>query len=113
MPIKKILFLFFILLPKLAVAFYCGNNLVTEGESLYEVKTKCGHPDDIQQWTEAEAITIKTLVSRKPLKYVSTEQIQEHHFEDWIYNFGPHKFIHQLRFKNGQLIKISNKGYGD
>jgi hypothetical protein len=33
-------------------------------------------------------------------------------FEEWVYNFGPSKFIRILRFRNGLLSEVKTGGYG-
>ncbi|MEA3303304.1 MAG: DUF2845 domain-containing protein [Pseudomonadota bacterium] len=32
--------------------------------------------------------------------------------EEWTYNFGPHRLMQQLNFKNGVLESIKSLGYG-
>ena len=33
--------------------------------------------------------------------------------EEWIYNFGPHRLMHLLRFENGYLVRMGTLGYGN
>jgi len=85
-----------------ALAFYCGNKLVSEGDSAAEVLLKCGKP------------TRKEVNWEKIIKGADTDR--EHRFdvtvEDWFYNFGPQRWLYKLTFRNGSLVHIETLGYG-
>ena len=80
-----------------AFAFFCGNKLVSEGDTTAEVYLKCGEPF----WKE-EHIEKELSGGRKVYIVI----------EEWTYNFGPHKWLYHLRFENGVLKKIETLGYG-
>lgn len=63
----------------------CGSYLVSVGDPGYEVEARCGRPS-YRYFTEYGDI--------------------------WVYNFGPSRFLEQLRFLNGRLVDISSHGYG-
>lgn len=63
----------------------CGSYLVSVGDPGYEVEARCGQPSD---------------------RYFTADG------DIWIYNFGPSRFLEQLRFLNGRLVDISAHGYG-
>ncbi|MEE9523526.1 MAG: DUF2845 domain-containing protein, partial [Thermodesulfovibrionales bacterium] len=66
-----------------AMAFYCGNNLVSEGNTTAEVIQKCGAP----MWKERhEEIFIEGLDSDK-------ERRKTIIIEEWTYNFGKDRWI--------------------
>ncbi len=69
-----------------AAALNCGTRLVTEGLSAYEVLRICGPP----AW-----------VSGSPFAD-----------EEWIYDFGPTKFLERLTFLNDRLVRVDELGYG-
>ena len=78
-------------------AFYCGNELVSKGDTTAEVFLKCGEPFWKERHLEKERSG-----GRKVYIVI----------EDWIYNFGPSKWLYFLRFENGELIEIDTRGYG-
>lgn len=91
-----------VLLPFPALAFYCGNKLVSEGDSAAQVLLKCGEP------------TRKEVHREKIIKDADSDR--EHRFavtvENWFYNFGPQRWLYQLTFRNGSLVRIDTLGYG-
>ena len=48
MPARPIVALLFLLASLPAAAFNCGQRLVHEGDSRYDVRNKCGEPADIE-----------------------------------------------------------------
>jgi hypothetical protein len=85
-----------------AIAFYCGNTLVTEGNSTAEVSLKCGAPTWIEQHEDIMIDDIDPYNKRR--KTIITEE--------WTYNFGKNSWLYLLRFKNGILKVIETRGYG-
>ncbi len=92
-----------------AAAFHCGQKLVHEGDSRYDVRSKCGEPADI----ETRSILRQPLVwfhGRRVL--AAPGSLVEVTVEVWTYNFGPHKLMRRLRFDDGELVDIETLGYG-
>lgn len=84
-----------------AWAFRCGTDLVTKGDSRYEVLSKCGSPFLKEQWQE-----LKTLErSKHHHSRIVTQAIT---IEEWAYNLGSAKFIQYLRFVDGRLVKVES-----
>ena len=86
-----------------ASAFYCKNKLVQEGLTKGEVRSLCGEPafedrrdeDRVEKPDNGnEDIVIRVTV------------------DEWMYNFGPDKFIQVLIFEKGRLQKIIAGEYG-
>jgi hypothetical protein len=94
----------------------CGNQLVSTGATLYEVKSTCGEPDDQQHRVET-----KTLKQRESVPCDRADDARcsgsvsttiEIVIDEWTYDFGPNQFIEVLRFENGRLVWIHDGGYG-
>jgi hypothetical protein len=92
-----------------AAAFHCGTRLVHEGDSSYDVRRKCGEPDNIETRT----------ILRQPITWyygrpmlAAPGSLMEVTVEVWTYNFGPHKLMRRLRFDDGELVEIETLGYG-
>ena len=64
----------------------CDQESIMTGETAFQVKETCGEPD---------SILVKGLAK-----------------EEWVYNFGPTKFIYYLTFINGRLERIKVGEYG-
>ena len=92
-----------------AAAFNCGQKLVHEGDSIYDVRTKCGEPADIQ----VHSILRQPIVwyYGRPILAAPGSQV-EVPVEIWTYNFGPNKLMRRLRFVDGYLEDIDTLGYG-
>jgi hypothetical protein len=78
-----------------AEAMRCDGRLVTVGDRRFDVLAACGEPD-LRVPVRLEVIGVYAL----PYE------------EIWYYNFGPSRFIQQLRFRQGRLESIDSAGYG-
>lgn len=80
-----------------ALAFRCGNVLVSEGDSKAEVLIKCGAPDWKTEWSEDIVDSADPSLSY----HLSSEK------ERWLYNLGPQRFMRILLFEDGRLTDVS------
>jgi len=93
----------------------CGTKLVQEGDSQYEVKTLCGVPDDVQQRTESRRVQRAV---QRPCAHgtgscvVVIDDYVEVVIHEWIYDFGPRRFLQYLTFEGGQLVDVRSGPYG-
>ncbi len=100
-----------------AQAFRCGQELVPDKASFYQVRRICGEPIDIHQWIE-HRVASAPAYDQRPIS-------QRRHFpnspqtsipvipivipinvEEWTYDFGPTQFMRVFRFENGRLRRI-------
>jgi len=79
-----------------AASFRCDGRLVSTGDHRYEVRAACGEPD-LRLSTHGYWIG--------PRLAAPVEEI-------WYYNFGPNRFIRELRFRSARLDSIRSRGYG-
>lgn len=75
-----------------AYALRCGNSLVTEGDSLDQVRKTCGEPDRKKEWE----------VRSYNLGVCSTMPMAE-----WVYSMPVGSGYHVLRFKDNKLMSIT------
>lgn len=79
-----------------AATLRCGSQLISSGDSLFEVEQKCGTP--VSRSVIASQETFNATWRR-------SEQVQ---VEEWVY--GPNHGMYQyLRFVGGRLTDISSK----
>jgi hypothetical protein len=106
--------------PGQAMAFRCGAELVTIGDTRDEVRDICGEPQSVEAWTE-ERLGSYPLEPYIPYgygrdhRYVNPYPYQPSKIvrvEEWVYNLGSSRLIRFLRFENGRLKKIETGGYG-
>ena len=97
LPLSALVLFWLIFSASGALSFYCGNYLVSEGDTMAEVLLKCGEPFFKDQHVEKEREDDRTV-------YVVVDE--------WIYNFGPQDWLYSLTFRNGTLKKIRTLGYG-
>lgn len=94
-----------------AWAMRCGNNLVVEGDTKYQVYQRCGDPDFRDTRTIYRSVRIRGSGLNQPgMDVYETIPIQ---LEEWTYNFGPERFIEQVTFENGRVISIRPLDYGN
>jgi hypothetical protein len=91
-----------ILLEIAAVAFQCGDRIVSTGDTKAEVIMKCGEPT--LKDSREESIIEKIDANTKQKKTIT--------IDEWTYNLGPDSFIRILRFENGKLVDIQTGNYG-
>lgn len=77
-------------------ALRCGNKLVDRGDRKYKVLYVCGEPTYIDAYDRPV-----------PGAYFLSTPV-----EVWTYNFGPTRFMYELIFENGVLVRINQLGYG-
>lgn len=113
-----VLLLLTLLVPSLAHAFRCGNKIVIENMHEQQVLNACGEPTAVRHL--GYAVRYVDLGSRRgPLPGLSggrypgygryTEEVV---VTEFIYNFGPRKFMRRLVFEGGFLVSIETIGYG-
>ena len=98
-------------------AFRCGSWVISQGDTKFEVLSKCGDPDFVEYW---EQVRIRRDYGRPRVyeddygrTYEEPRYVKEYvDVEEWTYNFGPRKFIRYLRFENGKLRRIRTGDYG-
>lgn len=93
----------------------CGTRLVREGDTQYEVKSLCGAPDDVQQRTTVRRV--QRAVERPCARgsgscVVVVDDYVEVVVDEWVYDFGPRRFLQYLTFHGGQLVDVRSGPYG-
>lgn len=94
----------------------CGNKLVASGDSMYLVESRCGAPVDKQHRTEmrTESVWIN-LPCRAPGQVNCGQMIQrtvEVSVDEWLYDFGPQRFMQRIVFEQGRLLSVIAGDYG-
>ena len=94
----------------------CGERLASKGESIYEVRAKCGDPDDAQHTVETRTIPQRVLVpcaTAQRLCEIVVLQTVQISVDRWTYDFGNNRFIEFAHFEDGNLVRVTNTGtYG-
>lgn len=85
-----------------AAAMRCGTRLVTTGDYDFQVRDRCGEPYWIASYGELLVTGAGGPVERR------SEQI----YDEWYYNFGPHRLVQRVVFRDGRVIRIDSLGYG-
>ena len=95
-----------------AYALRCGNRLVLVGASTVEVLEKCGEPAGRDQWVEYRIVS-----QPPPFSFVHPQEQEQVYLpvtiEEWVYNFGPKRFMQKFHFEDGRLSDIESLGYGN
>jgi hypothetical protein len=107
-----------LLISQQALAFRCGNKLVKDGIEEYKVLQICGEPASVRHL--GYAVRPYDIGSRRQaLPGLSVDRYPAYgHFShevlitEYIYNFGPRKFMQRLMFEGGILVTIEPIGYG-
>lgn len=101
-----------------AFGFRCGRKLVTENMHEAQVQKACGSPTtsrNLGYTTRSTYIPVR----RHHGSGITTEQFPGYGefserviLTEYVYNFGPRKFMRRLIFEGGVLTKIETIGYG-
>lgn len=91
----------------------CGTRLAVAGDAPFQVRTLCGDPDDVQRRTELRTVRrAVTLPCRAGYCQTFVEDSITVAVEEWIYDFGPQRFMQFLTFENGRLVYVRSGDYG-
>jgi len=101
-----------------AHGFRCGRKIVTENMHEAQVIRACGDP------TTSRHIGYAVRGVYIPVRHSVSPGLTVEHFPgyghfveevvvtEYVYNFGPRKFMRRLLFEGGVLVKIETIGYG-
>lgn len=78
----------------------CQGGLVTIGDTVGEVISKCGEP------TYSSSRNDKRIEADS--RYSRDRTVTTIRVDDWIYNFGPNQFQYQVIFENGRAARFES-----
>ena len=96
----------------------CNGRIVSTGDTLYQVRSLCGEPDDAQHRIETHTVRHRVRVAcareREPNAQCDTtvERSTDVVIDDWTYDIGRQSFIRFLTFVDGRLARVQTGGYG-
>ena len=91
-----------------AHAFRCSGKIISEGDSKFEVLSRCGEPDYVEQLEDQVFIGEKHFFEDQ----LSLSKAVSVRVYQWVYNLGRNRLMQVLTFKNEKLVKIESAGYG-
>ncbi len=101
-----------------AHAFRCGNKIVIKQMHEQQVLKACGEPTTVRHLGYAVR-SVEIPYRRRLSGGISSEHYpgygyytQEVVVTEYVYNFGPRKFMQRLVFEGGVLRSIETIGYG-
>src|SRR4051812_16704707 len=101
-----------------ADGMYCGSRVISVGDTLYQVRSACGEPDDAQHRVETRTVRRRVRVpcEGNQRQGGGCETTVEHStdvvIDEWTYDFGRQRFIRFLSFCDGRLASVQTGGYG-
>lgn len=102
--------------PAAADGMRCGNRLISTGDSTYDVRTRCGEPQDARRRTETRTERRRVRVACGREGGAQCDRVQEVSadvvVDEWTYDFGPQRFVHYLTFLDGRLARVDTGSYG-
>ncbi len=95
----------------------CKDRVVSLGDAKYDVSALCGTPDSVERRVETRSVRRRSDVpcrvgngiTRCPALVDDTVEIT---IEEWVYDFGPNRFVQYLTFEQGKLLQIRQGNYG-
>ncbi|HEU4578468.1 MAG TPA: DUF2845 domain-containing protein [Polyangiaceae bacterium] len=96
----------------------CNGRIVSQGDTLYQVRSLCGEPDDAQHRIETRTVRHRVRVAcardQNPSGQCDTtvERSTDVVVDEWTYDFGRQRFIRFLTFIDGRLARVQTGGYG-
>lgn len=103
-----------------ALAFRCGNKIVSEGDHYSKVLKICGEPVGVEERViYREGLTRPRVRLEGPGGLRWEEEVVQYRrswvevqVEEWTYNFGPSRLMQRVRFEDGFVAGIDQLGYG-
>jgi hypothetical protein len=101
-----------------ADGMYCGSRIVSRGDSLFQVRSTCGEPDDAQHRVETRTVRTRARVPCARTESASgkcsteVERSTDVVIDEWTYDLGRQKLIRLLTFVDGKLHRVETGGYG-
>jgi hypothetical protein len=94
----------------------CGDQVLSHGDWLYEVRTACGDPDWAQRRVEFQTVRypVRTPCGNGSRERTCTTYVEETipvNIDEWTYDFGRNRFVELVRFEQGQMVSVSTLGY--
>ncbi|HEX6241437.1 MAG TPA: DUF2845 domain-containing protein [Polyangiales bacterium] len=88
----------------------CGRKLAVEGDTLYDVRSRCGEPDGQTHRVElrTERAWVQGSCDGKEQTQCGrmVERTIEVVIDEWTYDFGPTQFVQHLYFEQGRLLRV-------
>lgn len=96
-----------------AGGFYCQTHIIEPGAEAYRVQAWCGPPVSMQPRLESRR-QLQTVSVPCPRGYCNSvvEREVSVQVEEWIYDFGPQRFVQYLTFEQGILVRVRTGTYG-
>jgi Protein of unknown function (DUF2845) len=101
-----------------ADGMYCGSRLISVGDTLYQVRSVCGEPDDAQHRVETRTVRHRVRVPcernqrRSGQCETTVERSTDVVIDEWTYDWGRQRFIRYLTFLDGRLAGVQTGSYG-
>ena len=83
------------------LGMFCDDGIISKGDTQVEVLKRCGDPDYVA--------VPDCRCSRTGGHHLNVRRAT---VVDWIYNFGPRRFIYTVTFEGGRVIRIESGDYG-
>jgi hypothetical protein len=94
----------------------CGSKHVGNGDSMYDVESRCGTPVDKQHRTETRSNSAWVSAPCPVPGQVNCGQMVQRTVEvtidEWTFDFGPERFIQRVVFEQGRLVAVVSGSYG-
>jgi hypothetical protein len=103
--------------PADADSLRCKNGqIISSGDSLYEVASTCGDPDYREHRVEYQTVRYRVPApcpsgSREKQCSVVVEETVPVVIDQWTYDFGRNRFVQLVVFEQGKLMTVTTLGY--
>ena len=84
----------------------CGSLLVSQGDTIYRVESRCGAPIDVRTWVEYRSVKVR-------VGNFWVDRMVEVKFEEWTYDQGPERLVRFVLFEDGRLAQVNTGSYGE
>jgi Ni/Co efflux regulator RcnB len=95
--------------------FRCGprGRIVSVGDRGYEVKKRCGDPDDITSRVEVRKnkVRVGRWINGNFVNVIEERDV-EVTIEEWTYDLGETSFIRYVILENGTVVDVKTGDYG-
>jgi hypothetical protein len=94
----------------------CKGRIIASGDSTYKAQAICGKPDAASTRVEVRRVSDRVSVPCQDGRQRCTRTVErsvEVIVDEWVYDFGRHRFMQHLTFEQGKLVSIEAGTYGE
>jgi hypothetical protein len=89
----------------------CSHRLITQGDPVARLLSLCGDPVQVDHATVVRRVPVFHRPGARTV-HPGAIEYREIVVQRWVYNFGPRRFMREVRIEDGKVESIERLGRG-